>query len=120
MTSASELAYPCPEHSYAYGLTKREYFAAKAMIALIPIIESKYDRDDGPHEEVAKQACLIADALIAELNKPTGIPINHDVGPYMSKEDGERTQAFVNDTIEPEPSNEQGIFSLDSPHMHQR
>jgi hypothetical protein len=44
------------------GLTKREYFAAMAM-------QANADNDATP-EEIAFDSVKLADALIAELNKP--------------------------------------------------
>jgi hypothetical protein len=46
------------------GLTKREYFAAKAMQGLLTVIH----HTDRPYN-VAKAAVMTADALIEELNK---------------------------------------------------
>lgn len=46
------------------GLTKRELFAAMAMLML------RADDDDTEHD-IAKAAVMHADALIAELSKPT-------------------------------------------------
>jgi hypothetical protein len=45
----------------AIGLTKREYFAAMAMQAVL--------HDFGDIETVSKKSILYADALIEELNK---------------------------------------------------
>ena len=44
------------------GLTKREYFAGLAMQALIPIDPNNND------DNIAYNACKMADALIRELN----------------------------------------------------
>lgn len=49
------------------GLTKREYFAAMAMQGMLPHPELLIV-DEG----VAKDAVMMADALIAELNKTSG------------------------------------------------
>ena len=54
------------------GLTKREYFAAMAMIGLtVPAIPGSHNqldyRDNG--ETLARYAVLMADKLIEELNK---------------------------------------------------
>ena len=51
-------------YSPEYGLTKREYFAAKAMQGLLTVIH----HTDRPYN-VAKEAVMTADALIEELNK---------------------------------------------------
>jgi hypothetical protein len=51
-------------HDAQDGLTKREYFAAKAMQGLLTVIH----HTDRPYN-VAKAAVMTADALIAELNK---------------------------------------------------
>jgi hypothetical protein len=72
MTHPNDPSTPCPfintdftvDYSIYKGLTKREYFAALAMQALLSdnhlsAIPSKY----------AEFAVLSADALIAELNK---------------------------------------------------
>ena len=48
-----------------YGLTKREYFAAKAMQGLCSDHEYKIS-------DIAASAVKIADALINELNKDNG------------------------------------------------
>jgi hypothetical protein len=48
------------------GLTKREYFAAMAMQALIPVMQNSffYDKND-----IAQDSVNYADALIEALNK---------------------------------------------------
>jgi len=51
-------------HDAQDGLTKREYFAAKAMQGLVTVIH----HTDRPYN-VAKEAVMTADALIEELNK---------------------------------------------------
>jgi hypothetical protein len=51
-------------HDAQDGLTKREYFAAKAMQGLLTVIQ----HTDRPYN-VAKAAVMTADALIEELNK---------------------------------------------------
>jgi hypothetical protein len=53
--------YNTPNEHIEYGLTKREYFASKAMCALI-------EKGKDP-ELIAKQAVDFADALILKLNK---------------------------------------------------
>ena len=44
------------------GLTKREYFSAKALVAMV-------SREPHHPQAVAQNAIMYADALIAELNK---------------------------------------------------
>jgi hypothetical protein len=51
-------------YSPEYGLTKREYFAAKAMQGLLAIAQ-----DDDSLQFLAKQSVRMADFLIEELNK---------------------------------------------------
>lgn len=58
----------------ANGLTKREYFAAMAMQGMLS--NSYNDGASQPlstasHDQIAQMAVSIADALIAEMNKPT-------------------------------------------------
>lgn len=59
---------PTPESGMQgeYGLTKREYFAAMAMQGLM----ADGGRIDDTAEGYAVRARAMADALIAELNKP--------------------------------------------------
>lgn len=67
-------AFPCKfsnnngfgvtEH-YSQGLTKREYFAALAMQAIV----ARAHHTAGWYESEAKQCVHIADSLINELNK---------------------------------------------------
>lgn len=57
-----------------HGLTKREYFAAMALQGLLS--NSYNDGATQPlstasHDQIAQMAVSSADALIAELNKPT-------------------------------------------------
>jgi hypothetical protein len=72
MKNGDLLAYPVAEEPFSKGLTKREYFAAMAMQGMIT--------DSGkikPSEalqlpvNIAAWAVLFADALLAELEKPT-------------------------------------------------
>lgn len=64
---AFPLALPHPQSDYAPGLSKREYFAAKAMQGLL---SCDYVGNVGKSgEEVANMAIEYADALINELNK---------------------------------------------------
>jgi hypothetical protein len=60
-----------------YGLTKREYFAAMAMQGLLGAewfvtAEKAIHPDNDPSESYAENSVAMADALIAELNKPEG------------------------------------------------
>lgn len=48
------------------GVTKREYFAAKAMAGLCANVPA---REGATHEDMAKIAVAAADALLAELEK---------------------------------------------------
>lgn len=59
----STTGFDTKDYGHANGLTKREYFAAKALQALV-------SRDDGKHPETrVEQAVKYADVLITELNK---------------------------------------------------
>jgi hypothetical protein len=78
MTDPNESAYPNKvlRGSVNYveqGLTKREYFASKALQGLLGIYDSGQNAIV-PNEEnviyMGKLAVKAADALIAELNKP--------------------------------------------------
>jgi hypothetical protein len=53
-----------PNSPVTHRLTKREYFAAMAMQAMLP--DSQFNDN---YERFAKHAVQAADALIAELNK---------------------------------------------------
>jgi hypothetical protein len=63
-TKRDQAAFPMVENkdtvSYCKGLTKREYFAAMAMQGLLSNPNTSFETRD---------AVIIADALIAELNK---------------------------------------------------
>jgi hypothetical protein len=76
--NGNELAFPfaCqgpttgPE--FYYGMTKREYFAAKAMQGLLGDYYARYAKDPdvqsgGGPAAIARAAVVHADALIAEL-----------------------------------------------------
>lgn len=68
MTKPDAAAYPLdPEHYYdsEWGLSKREYFAAKMLQGLLG-----NDLDMGSIDEAAKCAIECTDALIKELNMP--------------------------------------------------
>ena len=66
MTDQTSHAYPqfIDGRGYEYGLTKREYFAAKAMEGLLanPNVEMNWN-------PLAKESVAQADALIAALNE---------------------------------------------------
>lgn len=74
-TNENDLAFPnrgqYEDTERATGLTKREYFAAQAMIGLcVPAIAGVHNKDlPSWNSEKAKQAVNLADALIDELNK---------------------------------------------------
>lgn len=60
------------EGAISIGLTKREYFAAQAMVGLIANSYSNgvsQPLSEANNSEIAKMAVYQADALIAELNK---------------------------------------------------
>jgi len=63
-------AFPVPREQEAYGLTKRELFAAMSMQGQIAY--------SGPgsysQETMVKEAVSNADALLAELEKPEEVP----------------------------------------------
>ena len=52
------------------GLTKREYFAALAMAAMVG---QRDHEPDGAPEHIAAISARCADALIVELDKPAGL-----------------------------------------------
>jgi hypothetical protein len=60
MTIPNNYAFPVALDFFAGGLTKREYFAAMAMQGLLSNPNTSFETRD---------AVIIADALIAELNK---------------------------------------------------
>jgi hypothetical protein len=62
-TKPNDSAYPLQPEGYKpeWGLTKREYFAAVAMQALV-------SRSNLSIGHIAKQSIVLADALIQELN----------------------------------------------------
>jgi hypothetical protein len=59
--NAFPMLNPDPSQNDEFGLTKREYFAAMAMQGLLSNPNTSFETRD---------AVIIADALIAELNKP--------------------------------------------------
>ena len=60
-------AYPYIFNGHVEGLTKREVMAAMAMQSLIPLWYDDDDIFDCP--AVAADACKMADALLAELER---------------------------------------------------
>ena len=73
MTNANDPINPVVAENYG-GLTKRELFAVMAMRAIIPgnrVNPVPFDEVLEQPRIVAEWAILYADALIAELNKPT-------------------------------------------------
>lgn len=72
MTDKDQAAFPLfayvdkDDHSFAEGLTKREYFAAMAMQGFCAAQARPLDRP----QDLAELCVKHADALINELNKP--------------------------------------------------
>lgn len=64
-TEPNDTAYPTRsgEAEPTYGLTKREHFAAMAMMGYCSA------NNPGPQRELIEASIMAADALIAELNK---------------------------------------------------
>lgn len=77
MTDPNDRAFPFDyvQPEKAWGLTKREYFAAMAMQGLLS--EQEYHK--WIRTEYATEAVACADALIAELNKENGSPTGDTV-----------------------------------------
>jgi len=77
MSIANEPAYPTrPEFlggDWRHGLTKREYFAAKAMAGLLASPDCSASAED---EQIVRASVDIADALIAELGGRRGVRIS--------------------------------------------
>ena len=75
MTKANDLAFPAynKNGSYCLGITKREYFAAMALQGIVGGKKAPawYERDLSTEWQdiMAKDAVLLADALINQLNK---------------------------------------------------
>lgn len=68
MTNGQEAAFPSvPMNPTHPGLTKREYFAAKALPTVLDIL-SKMQKLTS-HEEAASISCSIADAILKELGE---------------------------------------------------
>ena len=64
-TNPNNPAFAVPGNTLSlddFGLTKREYFAAMAIMG-------KADRQGDDYDNVAKYAVMLADTLIEELNK---------------------------------------------------
>ena len=75
MSVPDDMAFPVPSgirtpnDTLQLGLTKREYFAAKAMQAIgTSTSKGAWTAPDAP--QVAQRAVVFADALMAELAKP--------------------------------------------------
>lgn len=68
MTDGRHPAFVVPDSDpvWAYGLTKREYFAAAAMQGMLA--NSSYDWS-GEEEEASEQCLAYADSLIDALNE---------------------------------------------------
>lgn len=61
--------FPHPDLPERTGMTLRDYFAAQAMISLIPIHtneKSASEHYDFEYECVASEAYVLADAMLAE------------------------------------------------------
>lgn len=63
-TDGKDAAFASDGEYDTYGLTKREHFAAMAMQGVLSSLEAVEKA-----EKIALAAVLMADALIAELNK---------------------------------------------------
>jgi len=75
MTNPNEPAFPLfvSYEKFDGGLTKREYFAAMAMQAIVTGLYGNPDPTnvlERPSYDIAKESCQFADALIIALNKP--------------------------------------------------
>jgi len=69
MERGNESAFPRPEAAGIEaqdGLTKREYFAAKAMQSFLTATNGQVDMI---RHDIAKSSVLMADALLKELEK---------------------------------------------------
>lgn len=67
-THPNHRAFPNPENSETEGLSKREYFAAAALQGLAGATKAHFADD------TAMGAVVLADALIAALNKEPKTP----------------------------------------------
>jgi hypothetical protein len=72
MSGGNEPAFPQPTNHAMYfvGLSKREYFAAMALLGIIQNCRDGMRPDDVPH--AARDAVMFADALLSELDKAGG------------------------------------------------
>lgn len=70
MTQPNSPINPIPDLNYHpssyYGLTKREYFAALAMQGMLA--NSAEGNTEWNYETMAKHCCIVADALVEQLN----------------------------------------------------
>jgi hypothetical protein len=72
-------AFPCqplgsdgvPETQAHFGLNKREYMATEIAVALTGLVPACPNVTYNEAIHIAKQACMIADALIIELRQPS-------------------------------------------------
>lgn len=75
MITGNEPAFPMDFSREGYkmneGLTIRQQFAMAAMQGILTTLSGSYDIKRDTAEALAKEATICADALIAELNKPT-------------------------------------------------
>lgn len=71
MPTVEAAEYPFGVGEKRLGLTKREYFAARAMQGRLSNT-NMYERHAAAYDDVAKDAVLWADALIRELNRTGG------------------------------------------------
>ncbi len=81
MTNANDSIYNSEQRPQD-GLTKREYFAAKAMQGLLTRLENINQPDLGILEckRISEEAVIMADTLIKELNEFN--PQNKPTRPY--------------------------------------
>lgn len=69
MPDANEAAFPYPLEKDHYGLTKREYFAARALQGLLSDHTLNKDPDFQSARDYAEAAVDFADELIAVLTQ---------------------------------------------------
>lgn len=55
--------------AYIEGMTLRDYFAAKAMQQILPLLSDNGRYLDSMKHEIANQAYQMSDAMLAEKNK---------------------------------------------------
>jgi len=65
MSIANKPAFPCGDQQGRCGITKREYFAAQAMVGIL----SSGDSSNISDSQLAEWAAHTADALIEELGE---------------------------------------------------